>query len=149
MKKLFLLLIMIIPLALHADGIYLRGMKGGQLLKTEYDPVSKTHTLATSAAAGYEDRVLLFSFMTENNDSVTIDANKDYSDAGLGRTAFVIKPKPGEVYRLSRLIVSYKDNGSFDSGTYGNGLVLTNGIAAWFRKDGDDTCIQATFHGID
>lgn len=110
---------------------------GGKWLET-IDNGDGTESLATKSSVDYEDKVLLFKFMTKENDGVTVDAIEDYSDAGEGKTAFIIKPKAGEIYRIARLIVSYKDSGSFDSGGYGNGISLINGVEGWFRKDGVD-----------
>ena len=38
-------------------------------------------------------------------------------------------PAVGKKWVISRLLVTVEDSGSFDSGNYGNGVVLTNGIS--------------------
>lgn len=42
--------------------------------------------------------------------------------------SFYIQPPAGDVYRLYRMLVHVEDVNTFDSGSYGNGIVLTNGI---------------------
>lgn len=49
----------------------------------------------------------------------------DYSGAA---TIFKIQPPAGEIYHLNRLMVYIEDVGTFDSGSYGNGISLTNGV---------------------
>ena len=39
-----------------------------------------------------------------------------------------ITPPAGKIYRISRLVVKIKDNGSIDAAKYGNGQTLTTGI---------------------
>ena len=53
------------------------------------------------------------------------NANGDYSG---GATRFLIKPAVGEVFIIARMLGHIVDGGSFDSGSYGNGITLTNGI---------------------
>lgn len=57
------------------------------------------------------------------------NATGDYSDGGLGLTEFGIQPGPGEIFDIARMIITIEDTGSFDSGSYGNNVTLTNGIA--------------------
>jgi hypothetical protein len=49
----------------------------------------------------------------------------DYSSAS---ETFYVQADIGTFFVLSRIIVSIEDSGSFDSGRYGNGGTLTNGI---------------------
>lgn len=120
------------------SSIHLRGMGAGQTLQTEYNPATKQHTVVVNASEGYVDKPLMAKFLTQENDGVTVNANGNYSDGGLGKTAFILKPKPGEVFMVARMIVSVKDTGSFDSGSYGNGVALVNGLTSFFRQDGVD-----------
>ena len=63
----------------------------------------------------------------------------NYSDGGLGETAFFIQPPPGQVYRLSRMIIFIEDEPTFDSGGYGSGNFqnpLPIGIKVQVRDDG-------------
>jgi len=57
----------------------------------------------------------------------------DYSGA---ETPFYIAPPAGEVFYLNRMIGGIVDAGSFDSGSYGNGITLTNGIACRLYRGG-------------
>lgn len=114
-------------------GVNLRGMFPKHLLKTIYDSVTKTHLL--KVAVENTDKVLMLKYMTKDNDGATVDAIGDYSAT---RGVWMIKPKPGEIIHIARIVVSYKDDGSFDSGSYGNGIVLTNGITSYFRQNGVD-----------
>jgi len=61
------------------------------------------------------------------------DAIGDYEG---NPTDFKIKPNPGEIIRLARAILLVEDSGSFDSGFYGNGLTLTNGLRPYFQTNG-------------
>lgn len=70
--------------------------------------------------------------------SNNIEAIGDYSDIGAGKTAFSLGPPPGVIWRIRRVIVTIKDAGSFDADSYGNGIVLANGIEAWFRQGTED-----------
>lgn len=115
-------------------GVNLRGMFPKELLKTIFNSVTKEHTLLMTE--DYQDKVIFSKFMTLDNDGVTIDSAVDGSSV---KKSFVVKPKPGEIMKIARLISSIIDGGSFDSGSYGNGLALTNGITAFFRIDGVDT----------
>ena len=74
----------------------------------------------------------VFQFLSSDPNEVQsngfINAKGNYSDAGLGATDFCITAKPGEFLLLERMLVTVRDEGSFDSGFYGNSIVLTNGI---------------------
>jgi hypothetical protein len=55
--------------------------------------------------------------------------NGDYDiGTGSGQQRFWIAPPVGELYYVSRMIVNVEDSGTFDSGKYGNNVVLDNGI---------------------
>lgn len=144
MKKIFAIMILLVlslcTTTMSRNGVRLDGMQFDEVLKTDYIDSTKVHTLVveSSVSQSYEDRVLLFKFLHMNGDSTVIDATGNYSDNSLGKTAFIIKPKAGEVMMISRMIVSYSDDGAFDSGTYGNNIVLTNGITSYFRRYGVD-----------
>lgn len=53
------------------------------------------------------------------------DAVGNYSGAA---ESFFFAPAAGELVALRRMLIFIEDGGSFDSGLYGNGLALTNGI---------------------
>ncbi len=64
----------------------------------------------------------------------TIEAIGNYSGA---ETDFFIQPPAGCIYELSRAIITIEDNGSIDSGGYGNNSSpLTNGIRVEVRLNG-------------
>lgn len=140
MKKIILILVIGLLTNLWArdntKGVHLDGMYSDHILKTQYTDSTKEHTLYTSEV--YKDKPIFAIYYTKNFDGTTINGIGNYSDAGEGKTAFGIKPNPGEIYRVARLIISYKDDGVFDSGDYGNSITLTNGISGWFRQDGED-----------
>lgn len=129
-----MILFMALSSAVSGDGIYLRGMKSGTTLQTVYDDSLKQHIL--QVVEGYIDSPIYAYFMHLEGDSTVIDAIGDYSDAGLGKQAFIVKPPPGVVYYIARMIVSYKDDGDFDSGYYGNRVALLNGLDFWYRING-------------
>jgi hypothetical protein len=64
-------------------------------------------------------------YASDPADSDNEDANKNYS---VTPANFVLAPPAGEIWYVSRLLVYIQDTGSFDSGGYGNGVALTNGI---------------------
>lgn len=56
---------------------------------------------------------------------------------------FKLAPLAGELYlRIERMLVHISDTGSFDSGSYGNNITLTNGIIVAKRSAVDDSIIQ-------
>lgn len=65
-------------------------------------------------------------------DSNNEDANKNYASTAAN---FIIAPPAGEIWYISRLLVYIQDAGSFDSGGYGNGSALTNGIQIKVYRD--------------
>lgn len=50
---------------------------------------------------------------------------------------FICKPIAGEIFFLSRMMIHVEDVGSFDTGSYGNRVALTNGIdfSVWDKDD--------------
>jgi len=52
-----------------------------------------------------------------------------------GEEIFYLQPPAGEVYILERMLVYIEDNGSFDSGKYGNNITLSNGIEIFVNGD--------------
>lgn len=65
------------------------------------------------------------------------EAVGDYSGTPQG---FKFKPSIGSAL-IERVIIMIEDGGSFDSGLYGNGISLTNGIKVYL-KDKDDNIIN-------
>jgi hypothetical protein len=78
----------------------------------------------------------LYQFLSKNGEGTgVINAIEDYSGAA---DRFFIKPPKGKVYRIERMIVTIRDTGSMDSGGYGNGSALTNGLRlVKENKDGE------------
>jgi len=65
-------------------------------------------------------------FLDTNGDGTgTKSATGNYAESPV---SFFIQPPAGEVFRLNRMLVHIEDSGTFDSGSYGNGITLTNGI---------------------
>lgn len=64
----------------------------------------------------------------ENQENGNTNAIGDYSDTGDGVTDFCITAQPKYIYLLNRMLIYVEDAGSFDSGSYGNGITLTNGV---------------------
>jgi hypothetical protein len=60
------------------------------------------------------------------------DATGDYSSTA---AVFYIQPPTEKIYLIERMIVHVEDSGSFDSGAYGNGITLTNGIVVRISDD--------------
>ncbi len=89
---------------------------------TDLDPFVLTRSNSSTGAQKRQ----LFQYLDDVGDgSGVINLVGDHSG---GATTFKIAPGPGEVFRLSRMIGYVEDGGSFDSGLYGNGITLTNGI---------------------
>jgi hypothetical protein len=83
------------------------------------------------------DNFLLNRFASTNGlPSGTKSAIGNYSDAGVGQTDFYIEALDGEKLAVARVIIHVVDSGSFDSGAYGNGIILTNGIKFIYTRDG-------------
>ena len=72
----------------------------------------------------------LYRFLDTDGDGTgTKTAVGDYSDdPGSGVEIFYIAPPANTVYEIARIIPHVVDAGTFDSGSYGNGIDLTNGI---------------------
>jgi hypothetical protein len=56
-------------------------------------------------------------------------------DGSVTPVIFRIAPAPGQILFLSRIIFFLEDAGSIDSGGFGNGAALTNGLDFRFRYD--------------
>jgi len=79
-----------------------------------------------------------FRFLDTNGDGT---GTKDASVNGaITPQVFKILPQSGESrLRMSRMLVHIVDFGTFDSGAYGNGVVLTNGIDVGLYNTSDDS----------
>lgn len=69
---------------------------------------------------------------TVGDGSGSIDLNVNGS---VTPVTFKITPAPGEILYMSRLLWYLRDTGSLDSGGFGNGAALTNGIDFGFYYD--------------
>lgn len=47
---------------------------------------------------------------------------------------YFIEAQPGERLAIARVLIHIVDSGTFDSGSYGNGIVLTNGIQVFYKR---------------
>ena len=78
-------------------------------------------------------KTLIAQYLDTNGDGTgTQSAVGNYASAA---EIFYIQPPAGTVYRLSRMLPFVEDVGSFDSGSYGNGITLTNGIVVRIQND--------------
>ena len=68
---------------------------------------------------------ILTTYARDYDDSENTSAVGDYSTA---EAYFDVKPPADETWDITRLITYIEDSGAFDSGGYGNGSVLANGI---------------------
>lgn len=108
------------------------------LLQTTTPPSSPSSPLSGNDPIAVEtyypdDRELLYRFLDTNGDSTgIIDGIGDYSS---GIVRFYIQPPANHTYFIARLLVEVEDSGGFDSGLYGNNVVLTNGIQVQIRND--------------
>ena len=92
------------------------------------DPISISKTGVQST--------LIARYLDTNGDGTgTKTAIGEYHDAGDGAEIFYIQPPAGSVYRLARMLPFVEDFGTFDSGSYGNGITLANGIAIRVQDD--------------
>lgn len=71
--------------------------------------------------------------LSSNGDGTgTVHATGNYSVTPL---TLKITPPEGKVYRIHSMSLVVEDNGGFNSGYYGNGIVLTNGISFKLRDE--------------
>lgn len=101
------------------------------------DPIDVTLTDATvSLSKTGAQSALIARYLDTNGDGTgTKSATGEYHDAGDGAEIFYIQPPAGGVYRLARMLPFVEDVGSFDSGSYGNGITLANGISIRVQND--------------
>lgn len=86
------------------------------------DPFTPVHA---SSSTGAQKRRLDRYLDTNGDGTGTKNAVGDYSSA---TEIFYIQPPAGVVYRVARMLVFVQDVGTFDSGSYGNGITLASGI---------------------
>lgn len=116
---------------------------GGKLLKPDDSEVNLAELLEQIAAGiSPADPTQVFpniAFYLTDTGKVggAYNAIGDYSAAP---QEFSIKPDPGQVLRFNRMIVTIEDNGSIDSGGYGNNnSPLSTGIKVECRIQGEPT----------
>ena len=121
-----------------------------QLIKVEYGDansatqVSSGNPLPVSVASTGSVPLIISTHLDSIGDGTgVINANSDYSSGGSGSTEFFIAPPTGSAYRIHRLIVFVEDVGSFDSGFYGNSVVLGNGMTVTIES-GSTTLVDLT-----
>lgn len=68
---------------------------------------------------------ILVEWLTLDNDGSTVNSAVDGSGAD---QRFIWQPPSGKSANINRLIGYVEDQGTFDSGDYGNGLALSSGI---------------------
>lgn len=88
---------------------------------------------------------LLSRYADETGDgSGNYSANDDY-DAD--PREFKVTAQPGEHIFVTRMIVSVEDTGTFDSGGYGNGSVLAEGIEVYVKNPAGEIAYYLTMDG--
>lgn len=88
----------------------------------------------------------IYRFLDANGDGTgTKDSSVDGSST---QQVFKYVPKSGDKTFLHRLIIHVEDSGSFDSGSYGNGITLTNGVGVEVRKITDDSVVLDLMDGV-
>lgn len=101
----------------------------GSGAQTEEDPFIPILAIGSTGT----QRRLLHQFLSTNGDGTgTISGIGNYASAA---TEFYIQPAAGEIYRIARIIPHVVDAGSFDSSSYGNGIVITNGVLVQQKHD--------------
>ncbi len=97
---------------------------------TAGDPFIPVQDISTTGP----QKIRLDRFLDTNGDGSGANlVTGDYSSA---EEIFYIQPSAGEAFRVARIIIYIEDTGSFDSGSYGNGLALANGIQVRVQNDG-------------
>lgn len=89
--------------------------------------------IPSSSATGPQKRIISQCLDVTGDGTGNNNANGDYSSTA---GTFKIAPSSSEIYRISRMIVYIQDTGSFDAGSYGNNITLTNGIDVEYDYDG-------------
>jgi len=93
--------------------------------------------------AGVDPAEEIYEFLVDQTAGSTNEAVGDYS---VTPERFIYDPGDRRVH-IYRMIVLIEDTGSFDSGRYGNNIVLTNGIHVNVR-DGSDNIVQDLDGGV-
>ncbi len=88
-------------------------------------------------AKGYIYRLL----DTNGDGTGSANANGDYS---VTQGIHYIEAPAGQAYYLERMLVTIKDVGAPDAGSYGNSITLTNGIGVRVRDASDTLVVDLT-----
>ena len=70
--------------------------------------------------------------LTEDGLGVNNNVNGNYS---VTPKTFSYTPPVGDIFYVSRIVVYVEDTGTFDTGAYGNAVVMTNGYHVWHTHD--------------
>jgi hypothetical protein len=104
------------------DGAGVTKYIGADGAGTLIDPYTPIHCSSSSGA----QPIRIDQYLSVNGDGTGVSsAIGDYSST---EAILSIQPPPGTIYRIARMVVYIEDSGTFDSGLYGNGAALTNGI---------------------
>ena len=91
-------------------------------------------------STGLPGRLAQQNLFVEMSNGTTASAIGNYAAAP---EEFVYAPAGRQVAYIYRMIIFVQDGGTFDSGDYGNGITLTNGIKIEI-KDADGTIMDLT-----
>ena len=64
----------------------------------------------------------------DRSGSAVVNANGNYSDAGLGPVNWELRPPASEIWLIDQIVVRVQDTTPMDVAAYGNNITLTNGI---------------------
>jgi len=125
-----------------ADNITIRdGLGVKQTMETAQQTGGEHRPVHSVSSDGPQKKHIVRHLDTNGDGTGLIDATGDYSAA---EEIFYIQPPAGSVYRIARMLVHVEDSGTIDSGKYGNGIVLTNGITV---RSKDDTGVIVDYCG--
>lgn len=91
------------------------------------------HLFGSASGLGEQHLLFLQRMDTVGNATGSDDMNVDGS---VTPVPFYIKPDPGNIIRLARVMLYVQDTGSFDAAAWGNGIVMANGMEVEMQIDG-------------
>lgn len=95
----------------------------------------------SAAAIVGEQMALIYQSLTLDGATPVSEVNRNMNvDGSTTPKRFKIQPPPGQIWQLTRIIFMMRDDGSFDSGGWGNngGTPLDNGVSIGLTIKGTD-----------